>query len=209
MSTATITPHNRTKLDPVSLFIAGDWQEISGTPATPVHNPSTGEVIAEAPLCGPTHVDAAVEAAAAAFPAWWETPPTDRARIFFRFKSLLEENFEDLVRSNTREHGKTLVESRGDVRRGIEMVEFACGIPSLLMGESIENIARGIDCDTIRQPVGVCVGITPFNFPAMVPLWMYPVALVCGNTFILKPSDKVPLTAIKIVKLLEKAGLPK
>jgi malonate-semialdehyde dehydrogenase (acetylating)/methylmalonate-semialdehyde dehydrogenase len=154
-------------------------------------------------------VNAAVEAAAAAFPGWWETPPTERARVMFRFKMLLEENFEDLVRSNTREHGKTLVESRGDVRRGIEMIEFACGIPSLLMGESIENIARGIDCDSIRQPLGVCVGITPFNFPAMVPLWMYPVALVCGNTFVLKPSEKVPLTAIKIVKLLEQAGLPK
>src|SRR4028118_1764444 len=122
---------------------------------------------------------------------------------------LLEENFEELVRLNTREHGKTLVESRGDVRRGIEMVEFACGIPSLLTGETIENIARGIDCEAIRQPLGVCVGITPFNFPAMVPLWMYPVALVCGNTFVLKPSEKVPLTAIRIAQLLEQAGIPK
>src|SRR5947209_14518797 len=151
----------------------------------------------------------AVEAAAAAFPAWWETPATERARVMFRFRNLLEENFEEIVRCNTREHGKTLVESRGDVRRGIEMIEFACGIPSLLMGESLENVARGIDCDTIRQPLGVCVGITPFNFPCMVPLWMYPVALACGNTFVLKPSEKVPLTAIKVVELLEKAGLPK
>src|SRR5262249_1766454 len=139
----------------------------------------------------------------------WETPPVERARILFRFKMLLEENFEELARCNTREHGKTLVESRGDVRRGLEMVEFACGIPSLLMGETLENIARGIDCEIIRQPLAVCVGITPFNFPAMVPLWMYPVALACGNTFVLKPSEKVPLTAIKIVELLEKAGLPK
>jgi malonate-semialdehyde dehydrogenase (acetylating)/methylmalonate-semialdehyde dehydrogenase len=154
-------------------------------------------------------VDEAVEAAAAAFPDWWETPPTERARALFRFKALLEENFEELVRCTTREHGKTLVESRGDVKRGIEMVEFACGAPSLLMGESVENIARGIDCDTIRQPLGVCVGITPFNFPCMVPLWMYPVALACGNTFVLKPSEKVPLTAIKVVELLERAGLPK
>src|SRR5207244_1810224 len=165
--------------------------------------------IAETPMCTSSQVNEAVEAAAVAVPAWWETPPTDRARVFFRFKMLLEENFEDLVRSNTREHVNTLVESRGDCRRGIEMVEFACGIPSLLMGESIENIARGIDCDTIRQPLGVCAGITPFNFPAMVPLWMYPVALVCGNTFVLKPSEKVPLTAIRIARLLEKAGLPK
>src|SRR5213593_3687503 len=206
---ATIEPPRRSKLAPVPLYIGGEWRQVHGVPTSPVHNPSTGEVIAETPLCTASHVNEAVEAAAAAFPAWWETPPTERARIFFRFKSLLEENFENLVRSNTREHGKTLIESRGDVRRGIEMVEFACGIPSLLMGENLENIARGIDCDTIRQPLGVCVGITPFNFPAMVPLWMYPTALVCGNTFVLKPSEKVPLTAIKVVQLLEKAGLPK
>src|SRR5438552_6623210 len=137
-----------------------------------------------------------------------ETPPVERARIFFKFKMLLDENFEDLVRCNTREHGKTLVESRGDVRRGIEMVEFACGIPSLLMGENLENIARGIDCDTIRQPLGVCVGITPFNFPAMVPLWMFPVALVCGNTFVLKPSEKDPSASIRMAELLKEAGLP-
>src|SRR6266436_4517325 len=193
----------------VPLFIGGEWQEASSVPSSPVFNPSTGDVIAEAPLCGAKEVDAAVQAAAAAFPEWMETPPVERARILFKFKSLLEDNFEDIVRSNTREHGKTLVESRGDVKRGIEMVEFACGIPSLLMGESLENIARGIDCDTIRQPLGVCVGITPFNFPAMVPLWMYPVAIACGNTFVLKPSEKVPLTAIKIAKLLQQAGLPK
>jgi malonate-semialdehyde dehydrogenase (acetylating)/methylmalonate-semialdehyde dehydrogenase len=196
-------------LEPCPLFIGGEWRAANGVAGSPVYNPSTGEVIAESPLCGAREVDAAVQAAAAAFPAWLETPPADRARVMFRFKMLMEQNFEDLVRSNTREHGKTLVESRGDVRRGIEMIEFACGIPSLLMGESLENIARGIDCDSIRQPLGVCVGITPFNFPAMVPLWMYPVALVCGNTFVLKPSEKVPLTAIKIVKLLEQAGLPK
>src|ERR1043165_9970708 len=193
----------------VPLYIGGEWQDVNSVATTPVHNPSTGDVIAETPLCFKNEVDAAVQAAAAALAGWWETPPTQRARAMFRFKMLLEDNFEDIVRSNTREHGKTLVESRGDVRRGIEMIEFACGIPSLLMGESIENIARGIDCDTIRQPLGVCVGITPFNFPAMVPLWMYPVALVCGNTFVLKPSEKVPLTAIKIAQLLERAGLPK
>jgi malonate-semialdehyde dehydrogenase (acetylating)/methylmalonate-semialdehyde dehydrogenase len=189
-------------------FIGGEWLQpkLAGTP---VHNPSTGEVIVECPVGGVAEVNAAVEAAAAAFPAWMETPPVERARILFKFKALLDDNFEDLVRCNTREHGKTLVESRGDVKRGIEMVEFACGVPSLLMGESMENLARGIDCDTIRQPLGVCVGITPFNFPAMVPLWMYPIALACGNTFVLKPSEKVPLTAIKIVQLLEKAGLPK
>src|SRR5258705_2886720 len=200
------SPNN---LTPCPLFIGGEWLDVNSVPNSPVFNPSTGEIIAETPMCAAQHVNSAVEAAAAAFPAWMETPAVERARIFFKFKLLLDENFEELVRCNTREHGKTLVESRGDVKRGIEMVEFACGVPSLLMGENLENIARGIDCDTIRQPLGVCVGITPFNFPAMVPLWMYPTALACGNAFVLKPSEKVPLTAIKIAKLLEKAGLPK
>jgi malonate-semialdehyde dehydrogenase (acetylating)/methylmalonate-semialdehyde dehydrogenase len=191
------------------VFIGGVWHTLTGVPTTPVFNPSTGNVIAETPLSTARHVDEAVEAAAAAFPAWADTPPVERARVLFSFKMLLERNFEELIRLNTREHGKTLAESRGDVKRGIEMVEFACGIPSLLMGESLENVARGIDCETLRQPLGVCAGITPFNFPAMVPLWMYPVALACGNTFVLKPSEKVPLTAIRIVQLLEEAGLPK
>lgn len=191
------------------VFIGGEWRALGNAPATPVYNPSTGSVIAETPCGGAQMVNEAVEAAAAAFPGWRETPAVERARVLFNFRALLEKNFEELIRLNTREHGKTLAESRGDVKRGIEMVEFACGVPSLLMGESIENIARGIDCDTVRQPLGVCAGITPFNFPAMVPLWMYPVALACGNTFVLKPSEKVPLTPIRIVQLLEEAGLPK
>jgi malonate-semialdehyde dehydrogenase (acetylating)/methylmalonate-semialdehyde dehydrogenase len=197
-----------TTLEPCPNFIGGEWlpPKVAGTP---VFNPSTGETIAECPAGTAADVNAAVEAAHAAFPAWMETPPVERARILGRFKTLMEDNFEDLVRSNTREHGKTLVESRGDVKRGIEMVEFACGVPSLLMGEVLENMARGIDCEAIRQPLGVCAGITPFNFPCMVPLWMYPVALACGNTFVLKPSEKVPLTSIKVAKLLEQAGLPK
>src|SRR5947207_9534445 len=206
---AILEPPKQKTIDPVPVYIGGEWQEINSVATSPVFNPSTGEIIAETPMGNAAHADAAVQAAAAAFPAWMETPAVERARIFFKFKLLLKEHFEEIVRCSTREHGKTLVESRGDVRRGIEMVEFACGIPSLLMGESLENIARGIDCDTIRQPLGVCVGITPFNFPAMVPLWMYPTAIACGNTFVLKPSEKVPLTATKIVKLLEQAGLPK
>jgi malonate-semialdehyde dehydrogenase (acetylating)/methylmalonate-semialdehyde dehydrogenase len=195
-------------LTPCPFFINGEWIQ-SPLTGTPVHNPSTGEVIAQCPAGGASEVGVAVEAAAAAFPGWWETPAVERVRVLFKFKALLEEHFEELIRLNTREHGKTLGESRGDVKRGIEMLEFACGIPSLLMGESLENLARGIDCDTVRQPLGVCAGITPFNFPAMVPLWMYPVALACGNTFVLKPSEKVPLTAIRIVELLHQAGLPK
>src|SRR5439155_20299867 len=138
---ATIEAPRRAKLDPVPLYIGGEWQQADSVATSPVHNPSTGEIIAETPMCTASHVNEAVEAASAAFPGWWETPPTDRARVFFRFKMLPEENFEDLVRSNTREHGKTLVESRGHVRLGIEMVEFACGIPALLRGESIDNIA--------------------------------------------------------------------
>ena len=190
------------------LFIAGEWREAAATDRAPVYNPSSGEVIAETPMCGAEDVNAAVDAAADAFPTWSETPPVERARVLFRFKMLLEENFEEIARCTTREHGKTLVESRAELRRGIEMVEFACGVPSLLTGETLENIARGIDCETLRQPLGVCVGLTPFNFPAMIPLWMYPVALACGNTFVLKPSEKVPLTAIMIARLLEQAGAP-
>ena len=189
-------------------FIGGEWVQpkLAGTP---VYNPSTGDIIAECPVGGVSEVKAAVEAAAVAFPGWMETPPVERVRILGRFKMLLEDNFDDLVRCNTREHGKTLSESRGDVKRGMEVVEFALGVPSLMAGEIIENIARGIDCEAIRQPLGVCAGITPFNFPAMVPLWMYPIAIACGNTFVLKPSEKVPLTAIKIARLLEQAGLPR
>ncbi len=207
---ATLETISKPKLDSVPVWFGGEWRTVTDVASTtPVHNPSTGDIIAETPMCSAKHVNEAVEAAAAAFPGWMETPPVERARVLFKFKMLLEENFDDLVRTNTREHGKTLVESRGDVKRGIEMVEFACGVPSLLMGEVLENIARGIDCESIRQPLGVCAGITPFNFPAMVPLWMYPIAIACGNTFVLKPSEKVPLTAIKIAKLFEKAGLPK
>jgi malonate-semialdehyde dehydrogenase (acetylating)/methylmalonate-semialdehyde dehydrogenase len=189
-------------------YIGGEWVQpkLAGTP---VYNPSTGDVIAECPVGGASEVNAAVEAATIAFPAWMETPPVERVRILGRFKMLLEDNFDDIVRCNTREHGKTLSESRGDVKRGMEVVEFALGVPSLMAGEILENIARGIDCEAIRQPLGVCAGITPFNFPAMVPLWMYPIAIACGNTFVLKPSEKVPLTAIKIARLLEQAGLPR
>jgi malonate-semialdehyde dehydrogenase (acetylating)/methylmalonate-semialdehyde dehydrogenase len=195
-------------LIPCRNLIGGEWTTVSGVPTSPVHNPSVGEVIAETPLCGADEVDQAAQAAARAFPAWMETPPVERARILFRLKVMLEDQFESLARSVTLEHGKTLVEARGDVRRGLENIEFACGVPSLLMGESAENVARGIDCDSIRQPLGVVAGITPFNFPAMVPLWMWPIAVACGNTFLLKPSEKVPLTTIRIAELALEAGLP-
>lgn len=191
------------------LFIDGEWVRPSQLGATPVFNPSTGEVIAHAPQGGIAEVQAAVAAAAAAFPAWRQTPPFDRARIFFRYRELLSRHFDEIAALLSREHGKTRSEARGDLQRGIEVIEFAAGLPPLLFGDTLENVARGIDCETLRQPLGVCVGITPFNFPAMVPLWMFPVALVCGNTFVLKPSEKVPLTAVRIVELLHEAGLPK
>ena len=175
---------------------------------TPVYNPSHGEVIAQAPVGTSEDVGRAVEAARAALPSWSDTPPSDRARILFRYKHLLEENFDALARIVTREHGKTIEESRGDVRRGIEVVELACGIPMLLNGQFHDNVARGVDGHLMRQPVGVCAGITPFNFPAMVPMWMYPLAIACGNTFILKPSPKVPLTAMRLTQLAAEAGLP-
>jgi malonate-semialdehyde dehydrogenase (acetylating)/methylmalonate-semialdehyde dehydrogenase len=193
---------------PCPFFIGGAWVE-PALPGTPVYNPSTGEVIAECPVGGASEVGAAVEAAAAAFPAWRATPSIERARLFFRYRQLVEENFDKICACISREHGKTLTEARGSTYRGIENIEYACGVPSLLFGDSLENVARNVDCETQLQPLGVCVGITPFNFPAMVPLWMYPLAVACGNTFVLKPSEKVPLTVLLLVELLEKAGLPK
>jgi malonate-semialdehyde dehydrogenase (acetylating)/methylmalonate-semialdehyde dehydrogenase len=191
------------------VFIAGEWRALASVATSPVFNPSTGDVIAECPIGSAALVDEAVQAAAAAFPAWRDTPPVERARIFFRYRQLVEQNFDKICVTLSREHGKTLSEARGDLHRGMENIEYACGIPTLLMGDTLENIARGVDCETLNQPLGVCVGITPFNFPAMVPLWMFPLALACGNTFVLKPSEKVPLTAVLLIELLEKAGLPK
>lgn len=195
--------------DLAPLYIDGRWLRTAGLESTPVHNPSTGEAIARTPLATSVEVDAAVQSAHAAFPAWMGTPPFERARVLFRYRELLLRDFETIAALISREHGKTRGEARGDLQRGLEVVEYATGIPALLMGESLENVARGIDCETLRQPLGVCVGITPFNFPAMVPMWMFPIALACGNTFVLKPSEKVPLTAVRLVELLVEAGLPK
>ncbi|HYD84185.1 MAG TPA: aldehyde dehydrogenase family protein, partial [Opitutus sp.] len=191
------------------LFIAGEWLRPTQLATSAVFNPSTGETIAQTPLAGVAEVDAAVSAAHAAFPGWWQTPAIERARVLFRYRELLLSHFDEIAALISREHGKTRAEARGDLQRGIEVVEFATGVPTLLFGDTLENVARGIDCETLRQPLGVCVGITPFNFPAMVPMWMFPIALACGNTFVLKPSEKVPLTAVRIVELLAEAGLPK
>jgi malonate-semialdehyde dehydrogenase (acetylating)/methylmalonate-semialdehyde dehydrogenase len=192
----------------VKLLINGEWVASDATETTPVHNPSDGTEIAATPVCGEAEANRAVQAAAEAFPGWANTPAVDRARVMFRLVELMEKNFEALAQLVTRENGKTLDDSRGEVRRGIEVAEFACGVPALLMGDSLENIAREIDCDTIRQSMGVSVGITPFNFPFMVPMWTIPVALACGNTYVLKPSERVPLSAIRIGELLTEAGLP-
>ena len=173
-----------------------------------VFNPSRAEVIARVPLGGPAEVDAAVQAAQKAFVSWGATPVTKRAAVLFRYKQLLDQNFEALARLVTRENGKTLDEARGDVRRGIEVVDFACGIAHLQKGESLPQVAEQIDAVTMREPLGVCAGITPFNFPAMVPMWMFPLAIACGNTFILKPSEKVPLTANRLAEIFAEAGLP-
>jgi len=149
-----------------------------------------------------------VAAAAAALPAWSETPAVERARIMFRYRDLVAAHFEEFAALVTREHGKTLPEARAEVQRGLEVIEYACGVPSMLMGDTLPNIASSVDAETNRHPVGVCVGITPYNFPFMVPLWMFPVAIACGNTFVLKPSEKVPLSAVRLGELLMEAGLP-
>jgi malonate-semialdehyde dehydrogenase (acetylating)/methylmalonate-semialdehyde dehydrogenase len=173
-----------------------------------VFNPSHGTRIAQVPLCNADEVDKVVRAAHDALPAWSEVPVVERARVMFKFRQVCHEHFEDLAKCCTREHGKTIVESRASVQRGIEVLEFACGIPSMIMGSTLANIAHNVDAETIRHPVGVCVGITPFNFPVMVPLWMFPIAIVCGNTFVLKPSERVPLCAQMLGELLIEAGLP-
>jgi malonate-semialdehyde dehydrogenase (acetylating)/methylmalonate-semialdehyde dehydrogenase len=192
----------------VKNYIDGKWQPSSGTVTLPVTDSATGEEIGRTPLSPTFDVDAAVLAASAAFPMWRATPPVERARVFFRLKALLDEHKEALARSMTVEHGKTLPETRGEIRRGIENVEHACGIPTLMMGETAEDVASGIDCESIRQPIGVFGIITPYNFPVMIPLWFWPYAVAAGNTVVLKPSEQDPLTHQKVVELAEQAGLP-
>lgn len=189
-------------------FIDGQWVDSNAAATHEVRNPATGEALAHVPLCGADDVRKAAEAAQRAFPAWRATPSVERARYLFEFKHLLEKHFEEIASTVTREHGKTLPESRGSVRRGIECVEVAAGAPSLLMGQVLEDVARGIDCESVRQPLGVFACIAPFNFPAMVPLWFYPFALVCGNTFIVKPSEQVPLSTVMMFDLLKETGIP-
>ena len=193
---------------PIPNFIGGRWTPAKTDRALPITDPASGEALGHVPLSTATDVDLAVEAARAAFPGWRATPAVERARILFRLKALLDRHRDDLAITLTREHGKTLAESKGEIQRGIENVEHACGTPALLMGETLEDIAPGIDCETVRQPLGVFAAITPYNFPVMIPLWFWPYGIATGNTFILKPSEQDPLTHQRIVDLAMEAGLP-
>jgi malonate-semialdehyde dehydrogenase (acetylating)/methylmalonate-semialdehyde dehydrogenase len=188
--------------------VNGGWQASSSPDVHPIVNPSTGEWLVQVPYATGAEIDQAVRSAHEAFLRWREVPVVERVQVFYRYKNLLEKHQDEIARILSTENGKTLEDAKGSVRRAIQMVEVACGMPSLMMGYSLDNVAQGIDCQTIRQPLGVCVGITPFNFPAMVPMWMYPFAIACGNSFVLKPSEKVPLTPTRTAELLHDAGLP-
>src|SRR6266513_366682 len=196
----------------ISHFINGKRvagrSESSGGRGCDVFNPATGEKVRRVAFASAADVDAAVKAAAAAFPGWAATPPLTRARILFKFLEILAREHDALARVISEEHGKVFSDAQGEITRGVEVVEFACGIPHLLKGEFTEQVGRGIDSWSVRQPLGVCAGITPFNFPAMVPMWMFPMAIATGNTFILKPSERDPSAGLRIAELLAEAGLP-
>jgi malonate-semialdehyde dehydrogenase (acetylating)/methylmalonate-semialdehyde dehydrogenase len=189
--------------------VGGEWRRGGSADTYEVFNPATAEVLARVPLASRDDVDAAVSAASAAYPAWRRTPPQSRIQYLFKFRQLLEQHADEIARVTTQENGKTFAESRAELARGIENVEVACGIPTLMQGYNLEDVASGIDEIMIRQPIGVTAAITPFNFPAMIPMWFLPYAIACGNTFILKQSERVPLTARLLVELLHQTGLPK
>ena len=196
------------RLDTITHFINGEKVDTASGRYADVFNPARGEPCARVALGTAADVDSAVAAAAAAFPAWSATPPLTRARVLFKFLQLCQQHTDDFAAMLTREHGKTFSDAQGEVARGIEMVEFAVGIPHLLKGEFTDQISRGIDAWSMRQALGVVAGITPFNFPVMVPMWMFPVAIACGNTFILKPSERDPSASLLHARLLKEAGLP-
>src|ERR1700720_2673315 len=189
-------------------FIGG--KEVKGASGRQgdVFNPNTGEVAAKVALASKTEMEKAIANAEAAFPAWAATNPQRRARVMFKFLELIQSEFDDLARLLSSEHGKTVADSRGDIQRGLEVVEFACGIPHLIKGEFSESAGPGIDLYSMRQPLGVCAGITPFNFPAMIPMWKFAPAIACGNSFLLKPSERDPSVPMRIAQLLMDAGLP-
>ena len=198
----------RTEVRTLDNFIGGRWVKSRATDFFDIHNPAVGDIIGRTPLSTAADVDAAVQAATQAFPDWRDTPVNTRAQVLYKFKALLEEHFEELAAIITRHHGKTLDESRGEVRRGIEVVDFACGAPTLLQGRTLRDVSGGVDQDLYRYPVGVCAGIPPFNFPVMIPLWMFPLAVVAGNTFVLKPSERTPLGAARLAEIFLEAGFP-
>jgi malonate-semialdehyde dehydrogenase (acetylating)/methylmalonate-semialdehyde dehydrogenase len=189
-------------------FIDGKMAEGQSGRMGDVFNPATGDVTAQVPLASADEVRAAIASSAAALPGWVATPPARRTQVLFKFRELLIKHMDELAELLSAEHGKTLPDAKGELGRGLEVVEFACGIPQALKGEYSENVGSNVDSYTIRQPVGVVAGITPFNFPAMVPMWMYPVAIACGNTFVLKPSERDPSVAIRVAELASEAGLP-
>src|SRR6266699_4251297 len=190
-------------------FIDGVWQDSAASDWQDVTNPATGEILARVPLCDSAEVKNAVAAAASAYPGWRRTPPEDRIQPLFKLKQLLEDHQDELARIITMENGKTFAEAKGELRRAIENVEVACGIPMMMQGYNLEDVARGIDETMIRQPMGVVAAITAFNFPAMIPFWFLPYAIATGNTFVLKPSERVPLTMKRTFELLQQIGLPK
>lgn len=190
------------------LWINGRHSKSRSARLADITNPATGEVIRQVPLANREDVESAIAAAKAAFPVWRDTSPLRRSRILNQFRELLEAHRAELAQLASEEHGKTLEDAAGSVQRGIEVVEFAVGAPHLLKGEHAENVGRGVDCHSMLQPIGVCAGITPFNFPAMVPMWMFPIAIACGNSFVLKPSEKVPSCSLRMAELLKEAGLP-
>jgi malonate-semialdehyde dehydrogenase (acetylating)/methylmalonate-semialdehyde dehydrogenase len=189
-------------------YIGGRWTKSDATRFGEVRNPVDDRLLARTPLGGASDVDRAARAAEKAFAAWRATPPVNRVKPLWKLKNLFEQHFEDVARTVTLEHGKTIEESRSSVRRAIDNVDLAFGIPDRMMGTSLEDIASGIDCHTVRQPIGVFAAITPFNFPAMVPMWFLPHAVACGNTFIVKPSERVPLSQNRIFELIHEAGFP-
>lgn len=198
----------QTSMKVLKNYIGGKWIEANTDKSEPVYNPATGEVIAHVPISSQEDVDLAVEAANEAFQSWKEVAVPRRARILFKYQQLLVENWEELARLITIENGKNYTEAYGEVQRGIENVEFAAGAPSLMMGEQLPSIATDLESGVYRYPIGVIGGITPFNFPMMVPCWMFPMAIATGNTFVLKPSERTPLLANRLAELLEEAGLP-
>ncbi|MFD1037233.1 CoA-acylating methylmalonate-semialdehyde dehydrogenase [Virgibacillus byunsanensis] len=193
----------------INNYINGEWVESTGEDSLHVVNPASGETLTVVPVSTKGDVDQAVKSAKRAFHSWSNTPVPKRARVMFKYQQLLMENADDLAKIITTENGKTFADASGEVQRGIECVEFAAGAPELMKGEVIPDIAQGIESTMYRYPVGVVAGITPFNFPMMVPLWMFPLAIACGNTFVLKPSEKTPILAARLVELMTEAGLPK